>query len=394
MSQAQRRRQYRHARGRHRLAEIRLLTAALVTLTAVLLVVGALIPSVGSEPSSLAQGGVSGGARADGADGAGGAGGADAPNSAATRGSSAAGADRCEISFVGDDVQESVVTEAAGELYRDLPVPDRSGWVFAGWYADAASAASADQRARINGAHLVDCADGERTLHAAWQMPDAVRAADVRVPILMYHQFTAKPEGERGWLRLNYAYIGDFEDHIRYIAENEYYLPTWDELEAFIDGRLALPRKSVIVTDDDADSSWLELAAPIVERYQVLATSFVITSARTEATPNRFVLQRSHTHDMHRAGANGKGRLVNESAQAVAQDLQTSTDILGAKEVIAYPFGHHNAVAEQGVRQAGFDLAVTVAGGTVHQGSDKLALPRVRIDYGMKLATVKAVLAQ
>ncbi|MCD7100692.1 polysaccharide deacetylase family protein [Pseudoclavibacter sp. 13-3] len=383
MSKPNRRRPHRHARGRHRLASIRLLTAALVALAAVLLIVGALIPSTGTVSSQPAR------------DAALAAAGADAPDSTAEpRSDGVDDAGLCTVSFAGEDVHEPEVPETVGELYHDLPVPSRTGWVFAGWYADDVSAASADQRARVNGAHLVDCTDGERTLHAAWQTPDAVRAADVRVPILMYHQFTTKPEGESGWLRLNYAYIGDFEEHIRYISENDYYLPTWDELDAFVDGRLALPRKSVIVTDDDADSSWIDLAAPIVERYKVMTTSFVITSARTDAAPNRFVLQRSHTDDMHRAGANGRGRMVNESAQVVAQDLQTSADILGVKEVVAYPFGHHNAVAEQGVRQAGFDLAVTVAGGTVHQGSDKLALPRVRIDYGTKLATVKAVLSQ
>ena len=41
--------------------------------------------------------------------------------------------------------------------------------------------------------------------------PDENAAEDARIPILMYHQFTQRPEGEDGWLRGNYAYIGDFE---------------------------------------------------------------------------------------------------------------------------------------------------------------------------------------
>ena len=31
----------------------------------------------------------------------------------------------------------------------------------------------------------------------------------------------------------------------------------------------------VIVTDDDADQSWFDLAAPVVDKYKVLATSFM-----------------------------------------------------------------------------------------------------------------------
>lgn len=199
----------------------------------------------------------------------------------------------------------------------------------------------------------------------------------------MYHQFTRKPEGEDSWLRLNYVYVGDFDAQMAYIQESGFYLPTWDEMSAFIDGALFLPRHSVVITDDDADSSWLEMAAPIVDGRNLLTTSFVITSARTEPTPNRFVLQRSHTHDMHRAGADGKGRMVNDDADTIAADLEQSAQILGAKDVVAYPFGHYDDTTKEGLRRAGFDLGRTVEHGYVRIGTDKLALPVIRINYGM-----------
>jgi hypothetical protein len=255
--------------------------------------------------------------------------------------------------------------------------------VFAGWYRSAADAATFSIPARINGADMVACAERQITLHAAWKSPEENAAEDAGVPILMYHQFTTNPEGEPGWLRLNYAYVGDFDAQMAYIAESDFYLPTWDELSAFIDGALFLPKRSVIITDDDADSSWLELAAPIVHGRGLLTTSFVITSARAEPTPNPFVLQRSHTHDMHRAGADGKGRMVNDPAEVIAADLAESARILGAREVIAYPFGHYNVVAKQAVSQAGFGLARTIEQGYVRIGADKLALPCIRINYGM-----------
>ena len=97
----------------------------------------------------------------------------------------------------------------------------------------------------------------------------------------MYHQFTTRPEGEDGWLRGNYAYIGDFDAHMNHIATGGFYLPTWDELSAFIDGRLWLPNHSVIITDDDADQTWFDLAAPVVDKYKLLTTSFMITALPT-----------------------------------------------------------------------------------------------------------------
>ena len=172
---------------------------------------------------------------------------------------------------------------------------------------------------------------------------------------------------------------------MQHIATTGFYLPSWLELSAFIDGRLFLPNHSVIITDDDADQTWFDLAAPIVEKYQVLSTSFMITAYRQDPAPSQYVLRRSHTHDMHQAGANGKGRMVNWTAAEIAADLRASADILGVKEVIAYPFGHYNDTAKQGVVEAGYEMARTIDGGLVSIGTDKLALPVVRINYGMGL---------
>lgn len=289
----------------------------------------------------------------------------------------------CAVSFAGDAIAIDPQLQSEGARYAALPIPRQDGRVFAGWYATAADAAALTLPARINGADLVTCTDRQTTLHAAWTTPEANAAEDVGIPILMYHQFTRNPEGEDHWLRLNYVYVGDFDAQMAYIQEAGFYLPTWDEVSAFIDGDLFLPRRSVVITDDDADSSWLEMAAPIVDGRNLLTTSFVITSARTEPTPNRFVLQRSHTHDMHRAGADGKGRMVNDDVDTIAADLEQSAQILGAKEVVAYPFGHYDDTTKEALRRAGFDLGRTVEHGYVRIGTDKLALPVIRINYGM-----------
>lgn len=297
--------------------------------------------------------------------------------------------DACAVSFTGDGIALDPQLQTQGVLYAGLPLPRAEGRVFAGWYATADDAAQLSIAGRVNGADLVACEQRQITLHGAWTTPEGNAAEDARIPILMYHQFTTKPEGEDNWLKLNYAYVGDFDAHMAYIQETAFYLPTWDELNAFIDGTLFLPKRSVIITDDDADITWLQLAAPIVDQRQLLTTSFVITSARTEPTPNRFVLQRSHTHDMHRAGANGKGRMVNDPADVIAADLEQSAQILGAKEVVAYPFGHHDDTTTRGVAEAGFALGRTIEHGYVRIGTDKLRLPVIRIDYGMTVDAVK-----
>lgn len=294
----------------------------------------------------------------------------------------------CAVSFEGDAITQEPMLQWQSTMYAALPIPAQDGQVFAGWYTTPEAAATYQVDARVNGADMVACTHQRMVLHAAWMSPEENAAADTQVPILMYHQFTADPEGEDGWLRGNYAYIGDFDAHMNHIATTGFYLPTWDELSAFIDGRLFIPNRSVIITDDDADQTWFDLAVPVVDEYQVLATSFMITGDRQDPAPSPYVLRRSHTNAMHAAGANGDGLMTNLSAEEIAADLNASGDILGVREVVAYPFGHYNETAMQGVAQAGYEMARTIEPGRVRIGTDKLALPVVRINYGMGLGVL------
>ena len=299
----------------------------------------------------------------------------------------------CAVSFAGDAAPGDPALETSGQRFAHLPIPTADGYVFAGWYPTAEAATAIDTASRINGADLVACnARRELTLHAGWMTRDAALAEPAKVPILMYHQFTDKPEGEGGWLKLNYYGIQDWRNDMAYIRDGGFYLPTWDELDAFIDGTLWLPQRSVIITDDDADSTWLTMAVPVVTEDQLLTTSFVITSARQEGTPSVWVQQRSHTHDMHTAGDNGKGRMVNWTAEQIAADLEASASILGHKEVVAYPYGHYDERSQQGVAAAGFTMAVTTEHGYVSVGSDKLALPRVRMNFGMTVEDLRGLI--
>ncbi|MFV0319830.1 MAG: xylanase [Microbacterium sp.] len=295
----------------------------------------------------------------------------------------------CAVSFEGPGLSVDPVLVTEEQRFPALPIPQAEGQVFSGWYATAADAEARSTPARVNGSRLADCTDRRLVLHGDWTTPQLLAEENAGVPILMYHQFTTKPEGEDNWLRLNFVYIEDFAAHLQYIKDAGFYLPTWDELSAFIDGRLYLPGHSVIITDDDADPTWFDLAAPLVAERQLIATSFDIT---VDGAPeqNPFILRRSHTDDMHRAGDNGQGRMVNLSPEEIAAEMEVSAAKLdGAKEVMAYPFGHYDERSKEGLRLAGFELARTIEPGYVRVGTDKLALPIVRINYGMDVGALQ-----
>jgi len=210
------------------------------------------------------------------------------------------------------------------------------------------------------------------------------------VPVLMYHFFYDPALGETGpddnWLEIDL-----FEQQMQYLHGNKYYFPTWAEVEDFIDGLITLPEKSVVLTIDDGNESFFRLAIPILERYNIPATCFVVTSevekATMDAVTSSNILFRNHTHNMHIHGANGQGLFLTIDYEAARRDLGTVYEILGVNEVFCYPYGHYNDFTRSVLTDAGFRMAFTTVYDRVHPHMDKLTLPRIRVSDGESLTS-------
>ncbi len=203
------------------------------------------------------------------------------------------------------------------------------------------------------------------------------------IPILMYHFFydsSAGGTGEDG----NFIDTEVFEQHIKYLVDNKYYFPTWDEVKQYIAGSISLPEKSIVITDDDGSGTFFSLAVPILTKYKVPVTSFLITSwtdPKSINTDRSLVTFMSHSHDMHQGGCEGgHGGLFRclDHDKAVA-DLITSKNITGGGDVFCYPFGDYTDQAIQELKDAGFSLAVTTEYSKAEPGMNPLLLPRIRI---------------
>ena len=208
------------------------------------------------------------------------------------------------------------------------------------------------------------------------------------LPVLMYHFFYDASKGEKG-IDNNWMEVSAFEAQMKYLVDNKYYFPSWSEVEAYVNGTKTLPAKSVVVTIDDGDASFIKYAIPIIEKYNVKATSFVVTAWNGDWLPKSYKSShlnfQSHSHDMHRSGANGKGRFVNLSYKEALNDVTKSKNIIGNCTVFCYPFGHYNDNAIKVLKDAGYKLAFTTKGGRVYPGQNKFALPRVRISKGITM---------
>ncbi len=209
------------------------------------------------------------------------------------------------------------------------------------------------------------------------------------LPILMYHFFYDETLGEVG-IDNNYMEIHAFEEQMKYLDDNDYYFPSWQEVADFVDGKITLPKKSVVVTIDDGHKTFLRLAVPVIQKYDIKVTSFLVTKWFEKSTINnlkKIVNCESHTHNMHRKGCtggqNGIFRCINYDLGLA--DLKQSIELLNSNEAIAYPYGDvtNNVIAI--TKAANFKVGVTTQPGKAKQGMDRYQLPRVRMSKGLTL---------
>ncbi len=112
------------------------------------------------------------------------------------------------------------------------------------------------------------------------------------VPVLCHHYIRrdTSPLGLvriLGALFLNLPILGNmdvwtqteaaFDRQMAYLKEHGYTSITMDDLAAWRKGQRILPKKSVVITFDDGDRSAMDIGLPILKKYGMKATMFVVT---------------------------------------------------------------------------------------------------------------------
>jgi peptidoglycan/xylan/chitin deacetylase (PgdA/CDA1 family) len=92
----------------------------------------------------------------------------------------------------------------------------------------------------------------------------------VSIPVIMYHHVLPK----RGFIASS---LDEFEEQMNFLAKNNWKTLTSDEFYLFKKGELSLPKKSVLITFDDGWRDNFIYAYPILKKYNLRATLFIIT---------------------------------------------------------------------------------------------------------------------
>lgn len=152
--------------------------------------------------------------------------------------------------------------------------------------------------------------------------------------------------------------IEQFDSHMKYLSDNNYLTLSMNELELFLDGKIQVPKNTIVITLDDG--KYATNAIKIVEKYKIYATYFIITGRYNVENTSKYMDLESHTDNLHNnykcSGGNQGGELLCASEEKILKDLKTSQEKLGGAFAFAYPFFDFNERAIKLLKQSGFRL--------------------------------------
>jgi len=159
------------------------------------------------------------------------------------------------------------------------------------------------------------------------------------------------------------------------------------------------PERAVVITIDDGFACAHAHALPILARFGVPATVFVVAGLvgqpaawlAAAGLPVRSIMSATQLRDLAAQGVTiGSHTMQHAMLDACADDVLAAElrdsrhrleDILGGPVgSFAYPYGRHDRRVRDAVERAGYALACTTIPGRVRGDTDPLRLPRVSID--------------
>lgn len=205
---------------------------------------------------------------------------------------------------------------------------------------------------------------------------------DEGLPVLVYHQVLP-----RELMRTMDSTISleAFEQQMGYLADRQFETLTAHQLYDYLEGRLVVPSKAVLITFDDGLLSTKEYAYPILKQYGFRALQHIISSRTDRAQgaqlfdaegPLQFftaadleeladVFQfEAHTYELHSLNeVSGVGVALDRSKEEILLDLQQNIEQVPAAVSLAYPYGHYNEDFIAAAKEAGLLIGFTTTEG-------------------------------
>lgn len=125
---------------------------------------------------------------------------------------------------------------------------------------------------------------------------------EVKIPILLYHDFVKIiPDKDPD----QFQYINtpnSFEENIRTLLENGYTFISFHELNNAYNEPTKLPKKPILLTMDDGYYSNYEYIFPIIKKYHIKASIFIVTDYIGKTINHKKYLSWKNCKEMKNSG--------------------------------------------------------------------------------------------
>ena len=199
----------------------------------------------------------------------------------------------------------------------------------------------------------------------------------VKIPVTANHFIYL--EGDNTCNEIICHPASQIKEEYNYLRENNYFTLNTTELRKWLEDKIRLPEKSILITIDDGARA--EKFIPLLEEYKVNATLFLISSwYPVDKFKSPYMEIASHTHALHEGGhcPGGQGSpLKCLDKKKLVDDLTTSRKTLNNTEAFCYPFYEFNDYSEQVVKEAGFKMAFIGGQMKARKGINIYRIPRI-----------------
>jgi peptidoglycan/xylan/chitin deacetylase (PgdA/CDA1 family) len=220
------------------------------------------------------------------------------------------------------------------------------------------------------------------------------------VPILCYHRFGGAPN------KMSVS-PSNFAAQLDWLARNDYHVIRLSQLVGFLQGREALPKKSVVITIDDGYESTHRHALPALRKHNFPATLFVYTDfigagdaitwpQMQELVSSGLVDIQAHSKSHRNLIERLAGETDERYRQALEAEARVPREVLEKRLPVqvrqfAYPYGDANELMLDVLTRQQYQLAVTVNPGGNAFFAQPLMLRRTMIfgDHDMEAFKAK-----
>lgn len=218
-----------------------------------------------------------------------------------------------------------------------------------------------------------------------------------KIPILMYHRIADVP-GDRNSLPPK-----KFEQQLQYLHSKGYTTINMDQLYSHYALGQSLPKKSVVLTFDDAYADNLYTAMPIMQKYNMIGNVFAITNwigkqnkwenfgkQPTRTMNEKELLEWKNAGNYIGSHTCNHPFLVNCPLKELIRELSASkthlcelthSDVIS----ICYPYGSFNSDVIKASVESGYKIGLAIFNNAPIWKFNLLALPRIVIPSGQKM---------